>query len=179
MKKSRLLGAVCGYVSILMAAAWSVPASASIVYDFIGDCTSVCTGQGAATLTLTDDYSPGDSFTVGQFVSMSYQSSSIEYLFSASEILSLWDSLMPAVSGPGDVNIDWIQNETGFISNSTEWKSSCGNVSICTVSNGALVDTGTIGTWTLRSAVVPIPPALWLFGSGLLGLIGVARKKTK
>jgi hypothetical protein len=24
---------------------------------------------------------------------------------------------------------------------------------------------------------VPIPPALWLFGSGLLGLIGVARKK--
>ena len=26
--------------------------------------------------------------------------------------------------------------------------------------------------------VVPIPPALYLFGSGLLGLIGVARKKT-
>jgi hypothetical protein len=25
--------------------------------------------------------------------------------------------------------------------------------------------------------VVPIPPALWLFGSGLLGLIGVVRKK--
>jgi probable HAF family extracellular repeat protein len=26
--------------------------------------------------------------------------------------------------------------------------------------------------------VVPLPPALWLFGSGLLGLIGMARKKT-
>jgi hypothetical protein len=24
---------------------------------------------------------------------------------------------------------------------------------------------------------VPIPPALWLFGSGLLGLIGIARRK--
>jgi hypothetical protein len=24
---------------------------------------------------------------------------------------------------------------------------------------------------------IPIPPALWLFGTGLLGLIGVARKK--
>ena len=24
---------------------------------------------------------------------------------------------------------------------------------------------------------VPLPPALWLFGSGLLGLIGVARRK--
>lgn len=31
---------------------------------------------------------------------------------------------------------------------------------------------GSVGT-----AVVPIPPALWLFGSGLLGLIGVARRK--
>lgn len=26
---------------------------------------------------------------------------------------------------------------------------------------------------------VPVPPAVWLFGSGLLGLIGVARKKTR
>jgi hypothetical protein len=37
--------------------------------------------------------------------------------------------------------------------------------------------------WNIRdisyvtTSVVPIPPALWLFGSGLLGLIGVARKK--
>lgn len=30
-----------------------------------------------------------------------------------------------------------------------------------------------IGTWT----VVPVPAAAWLFGSGLLGLIGIARKK--
>ena len=28
------------------------------------------------------------------------------------------------------------------------------------------------------TTVVPLPPALWLFGSGLLGLIGMARKKT-
>ena len=27
------------------------------------------------------------------------------------------------------------------------------------------------------AAVVPIPPAVWLFGSGLLGLIGIARRK--
>ena len=27
------------------------------------------------------------------------------------------------------------------------------------------------------NVVVPIPPAVWLFGSGLLGLIGIARKK--
>lgn len=26
--------------------------------------------------------------------------------------------------------------------------------------------------------VVPVPPAVWLFGSGLLGLVGIARRKT-
>ena len=36
---------------------------------------------------------------------------------------------------------------------------------------------GTPYTWAIASPV-PLPPALWLFGSGLLGLIGIARKKT-
>lgn len=27
-------------------------------------------------------------------------------------------------------------------------------------------------------AVVPVPAAVWLFGSGLLGLFGIARRKT-
>ena len=36
--------------------------------------------------------------------------------------------------------------------------------------------------WAVQSgdvgaAVVPIPAAVWLFGSGLLGLVGVARRK--
>jgi len=29
----------------------------------------------------------------------------------------------------------------------------------------------------IETSVIPLPAALWLFGSGLLGLIGVARKK--
>lgn len=28
------------------------------------------------------------------------------------------------------------------------------------------------------AAVVPVPPALWLFGAGLMGLVGVARRKS-
>lgn len=31
--------------------------------------------------------------------------------------------------------------------------------------------------YTINAAVVPVPAAVWLFGSGLLGLIGFARKK--
>jgi hypothetical protein len=30
---------------------------------------------------------------------------------------------------------------------------------------------------SVNSSVVPIPAAVWLFGSGLIGLIGLARRK--
>ena len=33
------------------------------------------------------------------------------------------------------------------------------------------------GSYLVRTAVVPLPAAVWLFGSGLLGLIGIARRK--
>ena len=31
-------------------------------------------------------------------------------------------------------------------------------------------------SWQLQPLAVPLPPALWLFGSGLLGLVGIARR---
>ena len=31
--------------------------------------------------------------------------------------------------------------------------------------------------WVGNSAVVPVPAAVWLFGSGLIGLVGIARRK--
>jgi len=36
---------------------------------------------------------------------------------------------------------------------------------------------GEVHGWLLNMAPVPLPPALYLFGSGLLGMIGVAREK--
>ena len=35
------------------------------------------------------------------------------------------------------------------------------------------------GSWLVRTSVVPVPAAVWLFGSGLLGLIGLARRKER
>ena len=32
--------------------------------------------------------------------------------------------------------------------------------------------------WTYQKAVVPIPPSVWLLGSGLIGLVGLRRKFT-
>ena len=40
---------------------------------------------------------------------------------------------------------------------------------------------GFTGSWTMdvkeQAGVVPVPAAVWLFGSGLLGLIGIARRR--
>ena len=57
-----------------------------------------------------------------------------------------------------------------------------------TLFNGGAVDLSwratSPGDWTRMitafspTAVVPIPPAVWLFGSGLVGLISIARRKT-
>jgi len=30
---------------------------------------------------------------------------------------------------------------------------------------------------SMKSSIIPIPPAIWLFGFGLLGLVGIARRK--
>ncbi len=34
-----------------------------------------------------------------------------------------------------------------------------------------------MGSYTESPVVIPLPPAVWLFGSGLIGLIGIARRK--
>ena len=36
---------------------------------------------------------------------------------------------------------------------------------------------GFTGSWTMDIQEVPVPAAVWLFGSGLLGLVGVARRR--
>jgi hypothetical protein len=43
---------------------------------------------------------------------------------------------------------------------------------------GASFDGGRVIAKIGEVAVVPVPAAVWLFGSGLLGLVGVARRKT-
>jgi len=45
------------------------------------------------------------------------------------------------------------------------------------IGNGGIVEWGHIVAPDFSAATVPVPAAVWLFGSGLLGLIGVARKK--
>ena len=35
----------------------------------------------------------------------------------------------------------------------------------------------TLTSWNYAGSPVPIPPTLWLFGSGIVGLVGMSRRK--
>ena len=60
-----------------------------------------------------------------------------------------------------------------------------GSSTLVTVADGAglgggwspAMDLYEAGTVNIAASAVPIPAAVWLFGSGLLGLIGIARRK--
>jgi hypothetical protein len=64
---------------------------------------------------------------------------------------------------------------TNFITTSGSVNLSSGSINITATATGANVAT----TYTLSDGVaaVPVPAAAWLFGSGLLGLAGTARRR--
>jgi hypothetical protein len=47
------------------------------------------------------------------------------------------------------------------------------------LSETAFLSAGGLTLAGTPSAVTPLPAAVWLFGSGLLGLTGIARRKSK
>jgi hypothetical protein len=53
----------------------------------------------------------------------------------------------------------------------TGWTEDPLNVYQVTFDNGSVVSVDAVPT------VIPVPPAVWLFGSGLIGLVGIARRK--
>ncbi len=89
-------------------------------------------------------------------------------LFSASTSLGS----LSAYIGPGFVNIGVRQNATLF-TNETD-----GDNGYVNFRSGQVRTAGSVRV-TYDYSVVPVPAAAWLFGSGLIGLIGVARRTNR
>jgi hypothetical protein len=73
----------------------------------------------------------------------------------------------PLTNAGGTINLDLF----GFTVES--W---CINVPDCSGAGDRGVREAISGS-VIGTAVVPLPPAVWLFGSGLLGLLGISRRK--
>ena len=63
---------------------------------------------------------------------------------------------------------------TTFYDNTT-WDGATGTVVGSTTSNGITA----LSTYNIAVAEVPVPAAAWLFGSALLGLTGIARRRAR
>ena len=175
----KILHVACA--AIIVAAALdfgaSAPAHAS-TFQFNGQCTAAlgnCTGTGRGTLVLTG-YMQGNTIVNGNFVSFDYTSNLLSLSFSGAptepalpgpgKIFSI-TGILQNLPGPAFVEIDLGPSDVAFQSFTTgTW---CAG-STCNA------DFGTVYQW---SSAVPLPAALPLFATGLVGLVllGWRRKK--
>jgi hypothetical protein len=156
----------------------SAPAHAS-TFQFNGQCfvtAGNCTGTGRGTLVLTG-YTQGNTIVDSNFVSFDYTSNLLSLSFSGAPT-------EPALPGPGKIfSITGdLQNLPGpaFVEinlgpSNTVFLSLASGASWCAGST-CNADFGTVYQW---SSAVPLPAALPLFATGLVGLVllGWRRKK--
>lgn len=154
-----------------------------------------------ATINVYDIFSlniTGSGFTGnvdGGGVNISYDSSILNVL-SVSIDESVWDFGGAGISGgtidngAGTVNgimVNTFSNVSGSFDIATIQFQAIGSGTSAMAltefalnpwASGGVMINPTMENSSLIVSAVPIPPALWLFGSGLLGLIGAARKKS-
>ena len=78
------------------------------------------------------------------------------------DVLNIWDASGNSVDIDGDGIAGWGMIDGAFIGFNANFTTGGGSPG---------------GTYAGAASVVPVPAAAWLFGSGLLGLVGVARRK--
>lgn len=104
----------------------------------------------------------GDSFEIntGAFLNTHWQGSGSAFTLGEVEggvIFSCTGYTSGSGSCVADQIIDGIEDSAGFAGQYTQWEFDV--------------------TVDVASTIIPVPAAAWLFGSGLLGLVGVARRK--
>ena len=150
-------------------------ASADVIYDWDGECTTGCAGSGSGTLTLYDTYLPGTPLTFTDFISFSYWSTSGSYQIPDDASLTYIAGTLPVLSGPSvDFNIQGFDT-SGFFSSSNfatggSWTSA--------FPSAGVNDTGLSGTWTYSSGTYTVDeaPTLLLLGTGLAA-VGLLRRR--
>ena len=194
MKKSRLLGAVCACLLSITVA----PAFASFIYNYTGNpYTSAASPYDTSmsvtgTLELAAALAPNLSLSAVTPLSFSFSDG----------VNTTTETTATLTSSQFEFATDSTGNITGwnismFTHNSSATPGQLWSSSLSTANNVSTVDdtavtvtcsygtpcggttnanasvTGQPGSW----GVVPIPGAVWLFGSGLLGLVGMSRRK--
>lgn len=169
---TRLLGI---FAAAIVALGLTAPkAEAVVIYDWTSTCTTGCTGQASAVLTLEDTYVPGTEVTDADFISFSYSSSRGAYEIPADaallSLVSFERASLPTVSGAGDIRMQFAVLRTIFFASRSSWQSAF-------APNGIGMDSGGANTWTLRQpTALSSPGPLPLFALGFAGLVLAGRR---
>ena len=132
-------------------------------FNFTGTCTD-CTGQGTATLVLTN-YTLGNDITAANFVSFDYSSNLFTMSVTTDNLFSIAGNLPASLPSFAFVQVLRSPDQTMFESNTDG-----------TWFIGRPSDFGTNGIWGAAVSGVPEPASSLLFLGGLIGL-GLLRKK--
>lgn len=162
-----------------------IAANSAMIYVFEGECSAGCTGIATGTLTLADTFS--DTPTSADFLSFSFSSSNGSYTIPGDgdflEIYGPSTGAFPVAVGAADVFLDWTGTRSYFVTALDPFDSFLSGFVDATwasrLVDGAIIETGLSYTWTRVDdvAAVPIPGALWLFATALLGLGGFFRRR--
>jgi hypothetical protein len=200
MKKSRLLGAVCACVlTVITSVSQAISLQNGDVLSFTtaaGSGASGTVGEGAGLLfdstgldalngLILGSSQPGIpdidqtwTSTVAGVSGNHRTTSSVDVLSASTLDFSGW--VMTLVGGGTDFAFGATQGIADYTFNGTNFTI---NYHWDAVSDNGGVGLGdanvTVYDLTLAGTVssVPVPAAIWLFGSGLLGLIGIARRR--
>ena len=200
MKKSRLLGAVCACIFSVV----SIPTNATTVVDTgpappgVIAGSSLSSSQWLAAQFVTDaDYtissvegwislSEADTFGTIAIYTNGIDGKPYDELFS-----TVFEGQGKAAAWLGEAGLSWdLPAGTYWVS----FESRAGQSLHASMTGPVPNPLSQIawshdqaGSWTaspntnsnlgVRIQAVPLPPVLWLFGSGLLGLVGMARRK--
>ena len=191
MKKSRLLGAVCACVVALNLPSASaslminiVESGGNVEASYFGSLDlSATQGYGGISNNGSTFYNATNGIIAFSFDATDYYDVDISSWTSyGSGGFGLWNTstgdALKLFGGPFlGVPIGYVSGE--IISGSaTKLGSSFASLGfitgsyVSTLTNGSITDTVIVNI-----SAVPAPAAVWLFGSGLLGLIGIARRK--
>ena len=190
MKKSRLLGAVCACIIVVVsfnASAVAVPISFSFVDDptdwpwggrsyAAGEVTGILyglddngLGQAPTSIEFTSDVSPL-GMTSNLVSAFTFErGTGFDVVGGVVTAVSLLLNFNDPVIGGMQIRFGYIDIDTPFGANMLHWNGGSGpQVGMGNTDNGFAGAT---------YSAIPVPPAVYLFGSGLLGLVGMARRK--
>jgi hypothetical protein len=148
--------------------------------EWLGGTTSTFGGP-AATPGVTDYGVLGGSAFASTFSSSEIAAGDVQFAVEAANAATATPTVDITVSSLGKVTGSAVSTVAGNlntgIASTMNGSTACNNVNPCIALNGASDPNFAVTKLGTATSPIPLPAAVWLLGSGLLGLLGVGRRK--